>query len=104
MAEDYYGGNDGTTANESPESSSEAPDTGGSSDKMGAETSLLPKSMFQGKDLAPGDICKIRVVKSYGDEVEVMYEKSDSKDNADANEPDADDADHMAAFDKQMEG
>jgi hypothetical protein len=101
MAEDYYGGNDGTTANESPESSSESPDTGGSSDKMGAETSLLPKSMFQGKDLEPGHVCKIRIVKSYGDEVEVMYEKSDSKDSA---EPDADDADHMAAFDKQMEG
>jgi hypothetical protein len=98
MAEDYYGGNDGTTANESPESSSETPDTGGSSDKMGAETSLLPKSMFQGKDLAPGHVCKIRVVKDYGDEIEVQWAGDDA---TSSNEPEGDES-ASSAFDKRF--
>src|SRR4051812_11807241 len=61
MAEDYYGGNDGTTANETPERRSENPGTGGRSDKKGARNSFLPKSMFHRKKPSPGHVCMNRL-------------------------------------------
>ena len=41
----------------------------------GAETALLPKSIFGDKTLEPGAECKIKVVQIYDDEVEVEYVK-----------------------------
>lgn len=57
----------------------------------GPETALLPKSLFQGKELEPGSTCKIKIESIMGDEVEVSYVKHDEKGD-DKKESDKDDA------------
>jgi hypothetical protein len=51
----------------------------------GAETALLPKSIFGDKTLEPGAECKFKVVQIYEDEVEVEYVKHE-KDGEDEEE------------------
>lgn len=102
--EDYYGGSSPSTTDDAP-----ASDDSSSSDKMDAETSLLPKSMFGDKDLEPGHICKVEIVKTYGDQVEVKAVPGDYGDDENAEAaPDDETAEgddgHMASFDKQMGG
>ena len=55
--------------------SKDTPDNSGSDsqDSMEGETSLLPKSFFQGKDLTVGNECKVKIEHVYDDEVEVSY-------------------------------
>jgi hypothetical protein len=36
------------------------------------QTALLPKSLFAGRDVAPGDIMTVRVVRAHEDELEVV--------------------------------
>ena len=44
----------------------------------GSATGLLPKNFFPDADaLKPGETCKVRVEKVYGDQVSVSYVKSD---------------------------
>lgn len=66
----------------SSESTEELEDSG--------ETSILPMSFFQGKEVEPGKKCEVEVVAVYGDEVEVKYvehrEKDDDKSNDDDDE------------------
>lgn len=41
------------------------------------ETALLPKSMFGGKEVNPGDEFVFKVVRLYSDEVEISYAKDE---------------------------
>lgn len=85
MARDYIGADDGASPSETDEGMERGqqptkPDTG-----MG-ETTLVPKSMFEGKELKPGDEFYFTVVAVHGDEVEVSY-KHDEKAEADTETP-----------------
>lgn len=55
----------------------------------GPETALLPKSLFQGKELEPGSTCKIKIESIMGDEVEVSYVKHEEKEEKKEEEDDA---------------
>lgn len=54
-----------------------------SKDDMDADTALLPKSIFAGKDYKVGDEIKLKIVHDYDDEVEVqcMHDKKDNNSN-----------------------
>lgn len=45
----------------------------GEGEESERETSILPLSFFQGKEVTPGKVCRIKVEHIYGDEVEVSY-------------------------------
>jgi hypothetical protein len=85
MANDYIGADESapSTAGEGMEGSErpDKPDTG-----MG-ETTLVPKGMFEGKDLKPGDEFYFTVVAIRGEEVEVSYKHEDEKAEADTETP-----------------
>ncbi|HUD74610.1 MAG TPA: hypothetical protein VMQ76_06010 [Terracidiphilus sp.] len=66
MAKNYYG-DDGAQ----PAKPAAAPEKDDDSAGAGMETALLPKSLFHGKDLKPGDKCDITVVRVHEDQVEV---------------------------------
>ena len=88
----YYGGGD-----EGAEASS---DTLGrkdmdKSEDSGSETCLVPKSMFQGKSLKPGDEFYFKIVHLYEDEAEVEYSKGDEKPKKETDTPEE-------AFDKSF--
>jgi hypothetical protein len=46
------------------------------------ESAMLPKSILAGKHFDPGDEVVLKVVAIHGDEVEVEYSESGTKDNA----------------------
>lgn len=68
MADDYYDETEASPAPEMEEGEDETPEV---------ETALLPKSIFEDKELKPGSECKFRIVHVYDDEVEVEYVKHD---------------------------
>jgi hypothetical protein len=53
------------------------------SNDEGEQTGLLPKSFFGSKELTPGKQCKVEIVKTYDDEVQVKYiaHNGDSKES-----------------------
>ncbi len=90
MADDYYpgggadsgSGDTGTDDGGSSDASDNAPD-----DKAEGESCLVPKTIFSGKEINPGDECMFKVVKDYGDEIEVAYvgdDKSESSESSPA--------------------
>lgn len=64
-------------ASEMPEGDTEMGDEGEEEEPTenadGEETTTVPKSMFQGKSVKPGDEFYFTVVATRGDEVEVKY-------------------------------
>jgi len=49
-------------------------------------TASLPKEFFQGKELAVGSVCQVRIEKISGDNVQVTYVPHESEDQGpDAN-------------------
>ena len=83
MAGDFYQDDGGDQASESQAGAgmegserSERSDTG-----MG-ETTLVPKSMFEGKELKPGDEFYFTVVRVHENEVEVSYKHDEGKEEA----------------------
>lgn len=72
MDEDYYPKMDDDAA----------PDKAGDGEEADeGETTLVPKSMFGGKDYQPGDKCTFEIMHDHGDEVEVRHvsDQSDEK-------------------------
>jgi hypothetical protein len=64
MAKNYYSDDDGAPAAKPQTQGDDSPESG-------SETALLPKSLFHGKDLKPGDKCDITVVRVLEDQIEV---------------------------------
>jgi len=61
-----------------------------------AQTAVLPKDFFQGKDLKPGGECKVRIEQVMDDEVAVTYVPHSAEDEGAAEEaaaPEAGDTD-----------
>lgn len=52
-----------------------------SEDEGAGESAMLPKSILAGKHFDPGDEVVLKVVAIHGDEVEVEYSESGTKDN-----------------------
>lgn len=67
---DYNDMSDGFSDAEVPSKTS--PETNEKTDS-GESTALLPKAFFSGKELTPGNECKVRIQKVYDDQVEVSY-------------------------------
>ncbi len=44
-----------------------------------SQTTLVPKSMFGGKEPQPGDVCKFEIEHIYEDEVEIRYVNDNEK-------------------------
>ena len=79
MADEYYGNSGGDDA--APSETGEGMAGGKRDPGMGEETNettLVPKSMFEGKELKPGDEFYFTVVAIHENEVEVKY-KHDEK-------------------------
>jgi hypothetical protein len=66
MAKNYYG-----YEGAQPAKPAAAPEKDDDSAGAGMETALLPKSLFHGKDLKPGDKCDVTIVRVLEDQVEV---------------------------------
>lgn len=84
-----------------PEDESYYPETdsGESDTEETSETSILPVSFFQGKELEPGKKCEVEVVAVYGDEVEVRYVEHDGK--KDRKERDDDEDEEMVMVEEE---
>lgn len=96
MAEDYYAGDEEAASGES----GRKPDS-----KSGdMDSCLVPRSMFQGKSLKPGDEFVFKVVHQYGDEIEVAYSKGEEKKPEMEKEPMQEKGSAMAAFDDSFKG
>jgi hypothetical protein len=63
-------------------------DMGGEGDEHMEEgnTSVLPKSFFEGKELEPGTQCKVEIVAVHGDDVEVKYVPHEDNEEEDGTE------------------
>lgn len=61
--------------------SSEPSDMEGKEEMMddGGETALIPKSMFGDAEVKPGDEIRLKVVRSFDDEIEVAYHSGKDK-------------------------
>ncbi len=44
-------------------------------------TGLLPKSFFEGKELTPGTVCKVKIERVLDDEVEISYVPHDDEES-----------------------
>lgn len=44
-----------------------------SKSELASNPGLLPKSFFEGKDLEPGTVCRVKIEKVYDDQVSVKY-------------------------------
>lgn len=51
-------------------------------DKGEAQTALLPKAFFQGKDLQPGTRCEVEITQVHDEEVSVKYVEHDESKEA----------------------
>lgn len=71
MAEDYSSDGMYDDAPDAPAASSDSAPKEETADK--SQTALLPKSIFQGKDLKPGSRCTFEVVAVLEEEVQVDY-------------------------------
>lgn len=69
----YYPGADGGGDEPMQSKGANQQDTPPANDKAEGETALLPKSMFAGKEINPGDEFVFKVVRLYEDEVEIEY-------------------------------
>lgn len=67
MADLYQNEDSSDTVQGKPDS--ESPDKS----EMTGETTLVPKSMFNGKVPEPGDTCHFKVVHEYDDEIELKW-------------------------------
>lgn len=62
-------------------------------------TALVPKSILGGKEFAPGDEVILKVVKVYGDEVEVAYASGEEETETETGPSEVDqEIDNMAAM------
>jgi len=67
MPDDYYSDGDGGGSPSAP-----APESGGDGEAPNDQTALVPKAVFGGKELKPGDKCDIEVVRVHEDAYEVQ--------------------------------
>lgn len=51
-----------------------------------ANTALLPKAVFAGREVQPGDTCEFTVTRVLEDEVQVAYKSSESEEAEEAEE------------------
>lgn len=81
MADDYYSssGGDEAEAGAGADEGMEGGERSERSDTGMGETTLVPKSMFEGKELKPGDEFYFTVVRVLENEVEVSYKHDESK-------------------------
>lgn len=70
-------------APEMPAKNDKEPDAADKDETTEGETALLPKSLFMGQDLKPGDTVTLKIVHGYQDEIEVcpVSDKEDAKDS-----------------------
>ncbi len=79
MASDYYQDDGGDQAGESQAGEGMAGSERSEGSDRGMETTLVPKSMFEGKELKPGDEFYFTVKRVLENEVEVSYKHDESK-------------------------
>jgi hypothetical protein len=72
MADEYYE-DEASASDPSPEMEE------GEDETPEVETALLPKSIFEDKELKPGNKCEFEIVSVFDDEVEVKYVKHDKE-------------------------
>ncbi len=84
MAGDFYQDDGGDQSGESQ--AGEGMEGGDKSERSdrGMETTLVPKSMFEGKELKPGDEFYFTVVRLHENEVEVEYKHDEGKEETGA--------------------
>jgi hypothetical protein len=83
MSDDLYSDGGDTAVAEETESETTTEETAAESDSKSSESGspgLLPKGFFQGKDLKPGTICKIKVEKLTDGQALVSYVPHGTKD------------------------
>lgn len=81
--------------------SADADEIGMEVDEGGGEeesTGLLPNSFFQGKELKPGTVCKVRIEKVLDGQVQVSYVPHNESEPAPGEEHDEPDDDEMSGY------
>jgi hypothetical protein len=73
-------------SDEASESPGKCGEGGEEEEQMEGETTLIPKSMFAGKSVKPGDQFYFDVVHVYDDEIEVKYGTGGGKEKGSARE------------------
>lgn len=82
-----------------PDEDAAAPDTASDQEQPAkkkdgmaeGESALIPKSLLAGKEFKPGEEVVLKIVRDYGDQVEVQYAKDEGEGEGDE-EASADDA------------
>lgn len=70
-------------------------------DMSEGESALIPKSLLAGKDFKPGEEVVLKIVRDYGDQIEVQYAADDGSDEE---QPDSEEEDPDALPSGPQEG
>ena len=76
MAQDYY---DDSADMAPPASVSQGSEESATPEESTAQTAVLPKEFFSGKELVPGHECKIRIANVHENSVEVEYVRDEQE-------------------------